>query len=345
MKILIGSTYVPYVRGGATFIADWLKAKLEEYGHQTEMLKIPFLSYYPTMLQQMKAIRSFPISENIDRFIAIRPPSYLVKHPQKVIWFIHHHRGAYDFWGTRYQDIPNTDSGRNIRNRMIEADNLAFSEAKKIFANSHTVKNRLKTFNHIDAEVLYPPLYDPDAFYCDKYGDFLFYPSRIVHHKRQQLAIKAMKYTRSGVKLIIAGKTESKEMAFLLEQMIEKNGLANKVWILNRWITEQEKIALMAKALSCLYIPYQEDSYGYPSLEAYYSRKPVITCTDSGGTLELIEHEENGLVSQPDPKELAKCFDRLYFSRKLAKKLGEAGYEKLKSMDISWNHVVRRLLS
>ena len=324
-------------------MVDGLNEQLKEFGHQTEVLKIPFLSCYPAMPAQMKAIRSFRISDKFDKLIAVRTPSYLIKHPEKVIWFIHHHRGAYDFWGTEYQDIPDTKSGRNIRSQIIEEDNKALREAEKIFANSREVQNRLKTFNHIDAEVLYPPLAN-NHFYCQEYGDFLFYPSRVVHHKRQHLAIEAMKYTKSNVKLLIAGQTEKKEMAAFLEKIIKVNGLFHKVMFINKWISEGEKISFMANALACVYIPFAEDSYGYPTLEAFSAKKPVITCMDSGGTLEIVQDNETGFISVPDPRELANCFDQLYFDKKLAKRLGEAGYEKMKSMNISWEHVIRRLL-
>jgi glycosyltransferase involved in cell wall biosynthesis len=44
-----------------------------------------------------------------------------------------------------------------------------------------------------------------------------------------------------------------------------------------------------------LFAPYQED-YGYVTLEAFLSRKPVITARDSGGTLEFVEDGVNGYV-------------------------------------------------
>ena len=39
------------------------------------------------------------------------------------------------------------------------------------------------------------------------------------------------------------------------------------------WISEQEKADLMANCYAALYIPYDEDSYGYVTLEAFHSAK------------------------------------------------------------------------
>jgi len=95
--------------------------------------------------------------------------------------------------------------------------------------------------------------------------------------------------------------------------------------------------------LGCIVIPYDED-YGYVSLEAYHSRKPVITCNDSGGTLEIVEDGLNGFVISPDPQIIAEAMDKLYYNRALVKKMGEAGYEKLIAMNISWDNVVKKLI-
>ncbi|NER40328.1 glycosyltransferase family 4 protein [Bacillus megaterium NBRC 15308 = ATCC 14581] len=164
---------------------------------------------------------------------------------------------------------------------------------------------------------------------CEQYGDYIFYPSRVVHHKRQHLAIEAMKYTKSDVKLIISGQPGSDAMSTFTNNLIRKNNLESKITFINRWISEEDKVELMANSLACAYIPYDEDSYGYVSLEAFHSKKPVITCIDSGGVLELVENRLSGLISLPNPKDLAQCFDELFYNKQLAKSMGEYGNEKL----------------
>src|SRR4051812_8325504 len=130
MKVLIASTVVPFVEGGGTFIVDWLDKMLRSHGHEVDVLRIPFWSNYREMPGQMLALRLLDVADKGDRLIAIRPPAYLMRHPKKVLWFIHHHRGAYDLWGTIYQDLPNSPEGRAYREAIIKSDQLAFSEAR-----------------------------------------------------------------------------------------------------------------------------------------------------------------------------------------------------------------------
>lgn len=345
MRVIIASTIIPFVEGGGTFIVDWLEQKLKEYGHAVEVLKLPFHSFYPEMLDQMLALRLLDVSAHADRLIAIRTPSYLLKHHTKVLWFIHHHRGAYDLWGTPYQDIPSTPEGRGYRNAILSADNIAFRESKKIFTNSHTVSQRLKTFNRVDSEVLYPPLLHPSHYRCDGYGEYILYVSRITHHKRQHLAVESMRFTKTPVKLVLAGQPDNDTELERLTSAVTKYKLGEKIEILSEWISEAKKADLFANCLAAIYMPLDEDSYGYPSLEAYHSNKAVITTCDAGGTLELIVDRENGFVTKPEPKAIAAVMDELYLNRETARTLGRAGRFRLNSLNINWDNVVTKLLS
>ena len=187
------------------------------------------------------------------------------------------------------------------------------------------VSGRLLKFNGVESEVLYPPLLDPQRYRTGACGDYILYISRLVSHKRQELAIQAMRHTRTPVKLVIAGQADMPDYEARLRDAIARHNLADRVTLLARWIPEDDKIGLFADCLACMYIPFDEDSYGYPSLEAHHAGKAVLTTADSGGPLELIVDGENGLVAEPEPAALAAAMDKLWRDRNRARRMGEAG--------------------
>jgi len=347
-KIVIANTQVPFVWGGAEFLAERLRKKLIEYGHEAEIVRIPF-KWYPLerIPEHILACRLLDVTqasgEDIDILIAHKFPAYCMKHPNKVLWLFHQFRQVYDLWGTPYQEIPSTPEGLRIRDIVIQSDNTFLKEAKKIYTNSRIVAKRLNDYNGISATPLYPPLENPEAFHCERYGDYIFYPSRVTPIKRQALAIESMKYVKTGARLVIAGKSDAGNYMDELKDNIRKAGLQDRVELLGE-ISEDEKIRLFAGALGCIYIPYGEDSYGFVTLESYYSRKPVITCTDSGGTDEIVEDGINGCVVPPEPGAVAEAIDSLYARREKAKSLGTAGYDKLLSLNITWDSVIEALV-
>jgi glycosyltransferase involved in cell wall biosynthesis len=345
LKVLVASTYVPFIEGGGRMIVRDLVRALRGSGHETDTIEIPFLSHWDSMLEQMLAIRMMDVSDAADVLIAIRTPSYLLRHPNKRLWFIHHHRGAYDLWGTPYQDIPETPEGLATREAIIAADNLYLREAKRIFTNSQIVADRLQRFNGIEGQVLYPPLGEPDLFTWREAEDFVFYPCRITGHKRQALAVEAAAHLNTDVRIVIAGAPDSPEQLRPLEETIAREHLEQRVQVIPRWISEHEKAALISRSLGVLYIPFLEDSYGYVTLEAFHSHKPVITCDDSGGTLEILEHGVNGLICAAEPAALASGLDRLRGDPAEAAAIGERAYATLAGKGIAWDRVVTRLLS
>lgn len=342
MKIIIASTIIPFVEGGGTFIVDWLEEKLNEYGHQAQAVKMPYSSNYNQLMSQNLGLRMYHLENYCDRLITIRMPAYLLKHPDKYMWFIHHYREFYDLWDTEYSQFPAVNRTHAIREFVKRSDDLAFGEAKRIYTNSQVVSRRLTQYNNIMSEVVYPPLYDEKPFHCNSYGDYVYYSSRVCAHKRQLLAIQAMRYTKTPVKLVITGKIENQTIEEAIKKEIQEYSLQNKVTIENQWISEEEKVRYLADCLAAIYIPYDEDSYGYPSLEAHYSNKAVISCKDSGGTDELIIDGYNGYLTEPTPEALAKTFDRLYEEKKLAETMGQNAMKRLAELNISWDNVIRR---
>jgi glycosyltransferase involved in cell wall biosynthesis len=324
-------------------VRDLVQA-VHERGHEVDTIEIPHLAHWETMLDQMLALRLMDVAQDADALIAIRTPSYVLNHPNKRLWFIHHHRGAYDLWGTQWQDIPSTPEGIAVRDAIRGSDNVYLREAQRIFTNSQIVADRLRKFNDLEGTVLYPPLGHPGRFYCAPAEDFVFYPCRITAHKRQYLAIEAAAHLKSDVRVVIAGAPESVDQLSSLRQLIREQGLERRVHLMPRWISEEEKAELISRSAGVLYIPFDEDSYGYVTLEAFHAHKPVITCSDSGGTLELIEDGVNGLIAGPDPISLATAMDSLRIDPAWAADMGERAFVALQDKDITWDRVVDSLL-
>jgi glycosyltransferase involved in cell wall biosynthesis len=344
MKIALCSSYIPFVNGGARNIVDWLEPILTTEGHQVERIYLPQLDAPEQLFQQKMAYRWLDL-ESADRIICFRPPAHFIPHPHKILWFIHHIRVFYDLWDSPYRGFPNDAKYRGIRDALHISDSAALGEAKKIFTNSAVVSKRLKHFNQIDSEVLYPPVIEPERFHSKDYNDEVVYICRLEHHKRQHLLIEAMKYTKTPVRLRLCGTSSNLDYLEELTKAIDKFNLSGQVTLDNRWISEEEKVELLSLCLAAVYLPVDEDSYGYPSIEASHSCKAILTTSDAGGVLELIEDGVNGYISDPSPEALAEALDKFYLDRENTKKMGLNARRRLSDLNISWSHVVERLLA
>ncbi|HLJ94769.1 MAG TPA: glycosyltransferase family 4 protein [Gemmataceae bacterium] len=347
MRISIVNVQAPFVQGGAEYLADSLAQKLQERGHEVACVRIPFKWYPPqAILEHMLACRLLHIeSGNPDLVIALKFPAYLLPFPNKKIWLLHQFRQAYELWGTPHQAIPNTPEGRRIREMIWQADNLYLREAKAIYTNSRIVARRLQQYNGIGVQgVLYPPLLRPEIYHCAGFGDYFFYPSRMNTLKRQALAIEAMRFVRSGFRLVLAGRADQESHLDELRNLVRRHKLEDRVTLLG-WISEQKKADLMARCYAALYIPYDEDSYGYVTLEAFHSSKPVLTLSDSGGTDEVIEHGGNGLILEPTAEALAAGMEELWSSRQRTQEMGQAAQATLERYQIRWDHILERLVA
>lgn len=342
MKIALFNTMAPFVRGGAEILVDDLYDQLVKRGHNVTLFRVPFPNSFEVPLMELVYAAENMNFDAYDIVISFKYPAYCAVHRNKVLWIFHQFRQVYDLFGKEY-GLPDDDTGNALKQIVMKIDYDGIGSAAKVFSIAQEVDNRLNKFNNLQSTVLFPPLQNSEKYYCENTGDYIYYPSRMTELKRQHLAVEAMRFVKSDVKLVLNGKCDNQDYMITLTSLVEKYQLQDKVIIKNEWVSDEDKIKSMANCLAVMYIPYRED-YGLVTLEGFYSSKPVLSCSDSGGTKEFIEHDVTGLFAEPTPESLAECMDRLYLDKKKTEKMGKAAYEEIIRRNITWDHTIGRLL-
>ena len=347
MNVLILNTQIPFCYGGAEVLAEDLQQQLNLAGHKAEILTLPF-KWYPqqTLVNTLLASKLLDISNfngvNIDRVIALKFPLWLIPHPDMSLWILHQHRSAYDLWDSDYSDLLAMPDGRMVKELIVREDSAAIGGREKVFTISENVSARLKKYNGIDSGVLYPPPRAMETFFCEGYGDYFFFPSRVTPLKRQELIIEALALAPESVRVVFAGEPDSPQYLEKLQRRAAKLKVEHKIQWLGR-VSEQEKFDLYARALMVIFPPVDED-YGYVSPEAMLSSKAVLTLEDSGGAVEFVIPEQTGLVVQANAEELAAAMQRVWTDRALAKRMGGNARTHIDSIDLSWSKILASLL-
>jgi glycosyltransferase involved in cell wall biosynthesis len=344
MNILICTSQVPFVAGGAELHVANLKRALIEAGHEADIVALPFKWYPPReIIRSALAWRMLDVTEAngkpVDMVIGMKFPAYLVEHPRKVLWVIHQYRSAYDMAGTDYDDFHNYADGAATRMFVKQVDENFIPRALKVYANSQNVAARMLRFNNIHSEPLYHPPPRAELLTPGAQGDYIFYPSRLEPQKRQDVLIEAARYLKSDAKIVLAGGGRHLDH---YQSLINSDRLIRQRVELRGFVPEEEILKLYRDALAVCYLPWDED-YGYVSLEAMYAGKPLIVARDGGGATEFIEDGIEGLLVDPMPQDVARAIDELYLDRRRAKQMGEHGREKVLAMNLSWPNVVEKL--
>ncbi|HEX8475194.1 MAG TPA: glycosyltransferase family 4 protein [Pyrinomonadaceae bacterium] len=344
-NILICTTQVPFTTGGAESHVEGLRRALVAAGYNAEVVALPFKWYPPEeIMRGALAWRMLDLSESngkpVDMIIGMKFPAYVVAHKNKVLWIMHQYRAAYNLAGTPFDDLSNYPEGARIRALIHHCDERFIPEARKVFANSKTVAERLRRYNRIESEPLYHPPPRADVLFSGDVGDYVFYPSRLEPQKRQELLIEAMRFVETPVRAVFAGGTGN--LAHY-ESLIRQYKVGERV-SLRGFVSESEIIDLYANALAVCYLPFDED-YGYVTLEAMLSGRPVVVARDGGGATEFVEHEREGFLTEPDPRAIAGYIDTLYNDRARARAMGARGREKLRALNLSWENVVEKLIT
>ncbi len=176
----------------------------------------------------------------------------------------------------------------NARRRLVWAADryLLAHNVSKLFVISATVQRRLETFGGIRSEVLYPPA-PQRAYRVDDYEPYLFAVSRFTPLKRMSADCRG-----AGA---AGGRRDSRRpgrrrrgVRRRVSAWCAERGLGERVSPARAAATRPQLVDHLARCRAVVFPPFDED-YGFVTVEAFASAKPVITCTDSGGPTELVQ--------------------------------------------------------
>jgi glycosyltransferase involved in cell wall biosynthesis len=340
MRIAVCAPQVPFEHGGAELFTETLVAELQKRGHEATLVTIPFKWYPGTrVLSQALLWRMLDLEESngrkIDLVVGTKFPSYAVRHPNKVIWCVHQFRQAYDFDRTELGQFSESPEDRATIEAIRRMDEVAFGEAKAVFATSQNVAGRIRDSIGFEAEVMPHPA-QTLAYRFEAIGDFVLSVGRLDRAKRVDLLLEAAKV--GGFRVIVAGDGPERQA---LEQKARALGIAERITFEGR-VTDERLADLYATCGCVFYAPIDED-FGMVPYEAFLSGKPVVTTNDSGGPLEVVIDRETGTVVIPAAATISEGVAGLLNNPELAKEMGERG-QKI-AATVTWDSTIERLLA
>ena len=252
MRIAVCSPQVPFARGGAEILAERLTEELRERGHEADLVTVPF-KWYPAerVLTHAFMWRLLDLEEvdggPVDLVIATKFPSYVVRHPNKVVWLVHQFRQAYELDRTELGQFGESPGDRALRRKLHELDRRTLGEARRLCSISRNVSERLERTLGLEAEVVLPP---PQAldFHCERYDGFILSVNRLDRAKRIDLLLEALA-AEPALEAVIAGDGPDRER---LEALASRHGLNGRVRFAGR-VSTTELSALYATCRAVYY--------------------------------------------------------------------------------------------
>jgi len=319
-------------RGGAERLYEGLQSALARRGLAVERIVLTSdESSFEGILRAYLRAYDTDLSE-FDGVISTKAPSHAVRHRNHVCYLLHTMRDYYDMFEDTFAAAPPDLVAQRDAIRQIDTAAFQRPALRARFAVGAEVRERLRTFSSVDCEVLH----HPTSLRGLRTGAarHLLLPGRLHPWKRVDLALAAFGRMRNQIDLVITGEGEDGERLRDLARGMDGVRFTGHV-------EDAELAALYADALAVLFCPVRED-YGLVPVEAFLSRKPVVTCTDSGEPARLVADGLNGFVCAPDAQAIAERLDWLAGNREEAAEMGRRGRDAVSH--IEWETVCTKLL-
>lgn len=373
---------IPYQRGGAENLWRGLQDHLNEATpHQAEIIKLPSREFsFFELVDSYRAFSELDLS-GFDLVVSSKYPAWMVRHPDHVVYMLHRLRGLYDAYGSfglptevpdpppavaglleRMEEGPNDGDALGELYERLDALRPLARDRPDLFAFPGPLirrvvhhldgiglsPGRIRRYGAIAAAVAERPGYFPDGepvfvahppteleTVAGRGGAYVLTVSRLDGPKRIDLLIEAMAHADRRVRLRIAGAGPEEERLRALAAHDPRIELLGRV-------PSGELARLYAGAAAVAFVPLLED-FGLTALEAMQSGKPVLTCTDSGGTTELVTDGATGLVVAPDARAIGAGLTRLTRDRRRSRAMGRAARRRAAS--VTWERVVDELVA
>jgi glycosyltransferase involved in cell wall biosynthesis/GT2 family glycosyltransferase len=325
-------------RGGAEALYKGLVKGLRETPNDVDRIDVVIdESSFEAILEGYEECAHLDLHD-YDLVISTKAPTYAVHHRTHVSYLLHTIRVFYDMF---HQEYGKGTPAQFRQRRLIHAlDKRALhpDRVAKHFAIGHSPYKRLYDvdllWQQINFEVLHPPT-ALQGFREPRAGAYVFVPGRLHRWKRVDLIIKAFQYVKKDIPLRIAGTGEDEPS---LRALAADD---RRIEFLGR-VTDEQLLDLYAGALVVPFVPVNED-YGLITIEAFRSKKPIITCLDSGEPTYFVRDHETGFVVQPEPEAIAQKINYLIEHPDHGAEMGEKGSAAVSH--ITWDAVVAKLLS
>jgi glycosyltransferase involved in cell wall biosynthesis len=325
-------------QGGAEVLYRGLVRALREASHVVEPIEVIIdESSFDAILDGY--VRCYDLNlAGYDLVISTKAPTFMVRHPNHVTYLFHTIRAFYDMFEREYGSGTREQHQQRRVVHRLDKYGLHPERVRKHFAIGEQPYTRLCQADAFWRTVPFKALHPPpllEGFKAPRRGEYIFLPSRLHRWKRVDLVIQSFNYIKSNIALKIVGTGEDEPV---LRELAKDDP---RIEFLGR-VSDEELVDLYAGALAVPFVPLNED-YGFVTIEAFKSKKPVITCEDSGEPAHIVKNLETGFVVEPEPQAIAQKIEYLVGNPEHAAEMGSNGYASVSY--ISWDTVIAGLTS
>src|SRR5919108_2795226 len=324
-------------RGGAEAFYTGLVRGLRQTSHDVDRIDVVIdESSFEAILASYEKCANLDLHD-YDVVISTKAPTYAVRHRHHVSYLLHTIRAFYDMFHHEFGSRTPAQFRPRRSIHALDKQSLHPDHVRKHFVIGHPPFRRLYEvdvfWHRVKFEVLHPPPALQD-FRPPRAGEYVFLPGRLHSWKRVDLVIKAFRHVRQDISLRIAGTGEAEPVLRALAAG------DRRIEFLGR-VSDQQLLDLYAGALVIPFVPVNED-YGLIIIEAFRSKKPVITCLDSGEPTYFVKNAETGFVVRPEPEAIAQEINYLIDHPDHGVEMGERGFSTV--AHITWDAVIAKLL-
>lgn len=323
MRVLIAGSCSPFSGREEIRWTTRLTEASKNKGVDVDSFMLPFVNNPLLIPEQMMSLRLLDVESSCDLLLAVGYPAFVLKHRHKRVLLFSLASSLHEHFGTEY-GILSTPQYQRIRDAVHGAERKCLAEAERVLCASETLAAQIQSQYRLPAKAFSFDVHwnDTNPAGLLEEGTWVVCESTLEPPDRIDLLLNAVTHARGQWRLMIFVPSASEVYREALRQRIVRLGLKERVLVKDTALSLQDG---SKKARVLVSLPFATMRVSESLLSAAKSQIPVVTATDCGAVLEMIQNERNGLIVEPSAEEIARALDLLVSDDKLHKRLSQ-GY-------------------
>lgn len=329
MQILLAGSVSPFTGREELHWLHAISRNIRDLGFQIDTFMLPVVQNPLLLPEQMMALRLLDLEASCDLLLTIGYPAFVLKHPRKRALLFALAPHLHEWFDSEYGVLA-TNQYQIIRDAVRNTEKKCLSEAERIICASGMLADQIKNDYSLDSRAmnLDDASVDDSTVLFPGEGVWVITESTLEPHERVEILLDAIAFSEESWKLNIFVPSASDVYHNALLHRIERLRINERVFV------TMGSLPISVLEKSCCYVSLHYLTTRIPEcvLRAAKVNAPIITSSDCGALLQVVEHNVNGLVVAPDSKSIARALDQITVNKELAQQLSQGNKDFISSI-------------
>ena len=318
MRVMVAASVSPFSCREEMHWAEAIARGLSDKRIEVDLFMLPVVHNPLLIPEQMTALRLLDVQDRCDLLLTVGFPAFVLKHANKRVLLFSLAPGLHEHFDTEFGVLA-TPQYQRTRRAVQDAERNCLQDAERIVCASKTLAAQLaRDLNITSSSLILGDCHEiQETVQPLDNGPWVVCESMLEPAERMDLLLNAVGRSSLNWRLLICVPSASDVYRQAVENRIKRLGLEGRVVLYKGPLTT----SVLTELSGYIALHFASTRVPESAARAVKTQVPIVTASDCGALLEVVDHNTNGLVAEPTAEKIALAVEKLVSDQKYRQRL------------------------